>query len=216
LASISWCKNPCDILNESSRVFSPWAFGNENSRVLSPCDIVNKSLQVFSPWAFQNESSRVLKNLSNLRLFSMHSQDLSWQFPEFHSEYKCQAIFETCCQKEFEIELCLSSDINLCISEQYTKSSWWWNYFKSSPLLEFYTRVFLALLKCFDIIQQRNLTFVKCRELELQLKRNQLRKHDYMAYIIQVNGALPVMTCPVHVIFILLAYHIAAFKCTWG
>jgi hypothetical protein len=59
---------------------------------------LNESLQVFSPWAFQNESSRVLKNLSNLRLFSTHSRDLSWQFPKFHSKYKCQAIFETCCR----------------------------------------------------------------------------------------------------------------------
>jgi hypothetical protein len=88
----------------------------------------------------------------------------------------------------------------------------WRDYFKSSPLLELYTRVFLALLKCFDIIQQRYFTFVKCHELELQLKRNQLRKHDYMAYITQVNGALPVIISPVHMTLILLVYHIAAFK----
>jgi hypothetical protein len=88
----------------------------------------------------------------------------------------------------------------------------WRNYFKASPLLELYTRVFLALLKCFDIIQQRDFTFVKCHEFELQFKRNQLRKHDYMAYITQVNGALPVILSPVHMTLILVAYHIAAFK----
>ena len=198
--------------NENSRVFGPWACWNENSRVFSPWARRNENSRVFSPWACWNENSRNLKYLNNLRLFSMHSQDLSWQFPKFHSEYKSQAIFETCWQEEFEIKLCPSSDIELCISEQYTKSSWWWNYFKSSPLLELYTQVFLALLKCFDIIQQRDLIYVKCHELELQLKRNQLRKHDYMAYLTQVNGALPVVTNPVHMTYTLLAYHIAVWK----
>ena len=100
---------------------------------------------------------------------------------------------------------------NSCGEIPNLKNSWR-DYFKSSPLLELYTQVFLALLKCFDIIQQQDSIFVKCHELELQLKRNQLRKHDYMAYVTQVNGALPVIISPVHMTLILLAYHIAAFK----
>jgi hypothetical protein len=114
-ATNSWCESSCGISNASSWFLSPCGISNKSSRVVSPCGISNKSSRVLSPdgisnkcsrvlSAFGNENSRVLQNLSNLRLFSMHSRDLSWQFPKFHSEYKHQAIFETCCQKELEIK----------------------------------------------------------------------------------------------------------------
>jgi hypothetical protein len=46
----------------------------------------------------------------------------------------------------------------------------WW---KSSPLLELYTRVFLTWINCFDLGFQYNI----CLEIMLKLQRNFLRKH---------------------------------------
>ena len=109
-------------IHENSRVFGPRAGRNDNSRVFSPWASQNENSRVFSPGACRNENSRDLKNLNNLRLLSMHSRDLSWQFPKFHSEYKCQAIFETCWQEEFEIKLCPSSDIELCYKSLWSKT----------------------------------------------------------------------------------------------
>ena len=60
---------------------------------------------------------------------------------------------------------------------------------KLTFLLKLYIRVFFSFLKYLDIVEQRNKNKIKCHELQLQLKRNQLRKHDYFAFIKQVNGA---------------------------
>ena len=181
----SWREiNPMPDLKNSWREINPIPDLRNSWREINPIPDLKNSWQEINSMPSLKNSWREIKPMPNVK----NSWKESNPMPDFKNSWR---------------ELNIMPNL---------KNSWR-DYFKSSPLLELYTRVFLALLKCFDIIQQRDLTFVKCHELELQLKRNQLRKHDYMAHITQVNGALPVITCPVYIPFILLAYHIAAFKC---
>jgi hypothetical protein len=81
----------------------------------------------------------------------------------------------------------------------------WWN---SSPLLELYTRVFLTLIRCFDLEFQRN----NCLKISLKLQRNFLRKHDYMVYMRNINGLWPIINNLSYLMSRLIMYHFAVFK----
>jgi hypothetical protein len=161
----------------------------------------SESVYTLSPWAPQNESSYSLSNWNKSSYFLSPWASLS-SFEIL--EYKCQG-FETCWQESAVRKPCLNLDINLCHSKLHSQFYRWWIHFKLSPLIELYTRIFLTLLDCFDIVLQRNNCAIKCFEIGLKLKRNLFRKHDYAAFMKQGNGALAVMTCS------LLIYHVAAF-----
>jgi hypothetical protein len=150
-----------------------------------------------SPWALQNKSSYILSPWASLSSFEI-------------LEYKCQG-FETCWQESAVRKPCLNLDINFCHSELHSQFYWWWIHFRLSPLIELYTRIFLTLLDCFDIVLQRNNCAIKCFEIGLKLKRNLIRKHDYATFMKQGNGALAVIISPAQLIYSLLIYHIAAF-----
>ena len=81
-------------------------------------------------------------------------------------------------------------------------------------LLEFYIRCWLAVQKCFTFILQRDFIQVKCQEINLKLKRNMFRKHDFLAYMKNINGAQVVMVNLIPVLCILVRYHILAFHIT--
>ena len=81
----------------------------------------------------------------------------------------------------------------------------WWN---SSPLLELYTRVFLTLIKCFDLGFQHNI----CIKTSLKLQRNLLRKHDYIVYMRKISSLLLVIHNLSYLMSRLIMYHSAVFK----
>jgi hypothetical protein len=147
-----------------------------------------------SPWAFCNESSYSLNLWTSLSLFG----------------YKCQH-FETCWQ-EFAIKhQCLNFNINTYHSALHSQFYCWWIHFKLSPLIEFYTRVFLTFLDCFDIVLQHDICAIKVFEIGLKLKRNLIRRHDYATLMSQGNGASAVIISPAQLSCSLLIYHVAAF-----
>ena len=114
-------------------------------------------------------------------------------------------------QEFIGIKSCLNFDINICPLESQSYAFWLWFQLKSSPLLELYTRIFLTLLDCFDIVLQHDICAVKVFEIGLKLKRNIIRKHDYAAMMKQGNGASAVIIIPVQLTCSLLIYHVAAF-----
>jgi hypothetical protein len=107
---------------------------------------------------------------------------------------------------------CLYCNAMLCGSDFGVPFSWWWKHLKTSPLLEFYIRVWLTLLKCFDVISQHDISAIKALEISLKLKRYLFRKHDYAAYMTNINGALPVVISLACLTCIALSYHVVAFK----
>lgn len=87
-------------------------------------------------------------------------------------------------------------------------------YVNFPALLEFYIRCWLAVQKCFTFILQKDFIQVKCQEISLKLKRNMFRKHDFLAYMKDINGAQVVMVNLTPVLCILVRYHILAFHIT--
>ena len=110
-----------------------------------------------------------------------------------------------------EKSFCLSLDIDSCYY-QSNIFSWWWNHIKSSPLLEFYIRICFALMQYIFPISQRSLCKVRCKEINMQMKRNLFRKHDFIIFMKQLNAAQLIWINLSAVICIPLKYYILAFK----
>jgi hypothetical protein len=116
---------------------------------------------------------------------------------------------ETYWQEFTAIKSCLNFDRPL---ELQSYAFWLWNQLKSSLLLELYARLFLTLFENFDMVLQHDISAIKVLEVSLKLKQNLFRKHDYAAFMKQVNGASSVIISPAQLTCNLFIYHIGAFK----
>ena len=127
-----------------------WNESSESVYTLSPWAPQNESSYSLSPWAPWNESSYILSLLAS---WNNCSYTLSpWAYLNSF-KYKCRD-FEICWQESAITKPCLNLDINLCHLELHNQFYWWWIHFKTSLLIQLYTRIFLTLLDCFDIVLQ--------------------------------------------------------------
>jgi hypothetical protein len=86
----------------------------------------------------------------------------------------------------------------------------WWSFIKTSPLLELYARAYYALQNLFVLVLQKDICLIKCQEINLSLKRNMFKKHDFAVYIKNLkDGCLLIMSL---ILCIVLIYHIVAFQ----
>jgi len=131
---------------------------------------------------------------------------------DFNLSTSCGSFSETYCHAVHLAEHCVYCNAVSCGSDISGPFSSWWKHLKASPLLEFYIRVWFTFLECFDIIQQHDVSAVKALEISLKLKRHLLRKHDYVAYMGNINGALPVVISPACLACIGLSYHVVALS----
>jgi hypothetical protein len=129
--------------------------------------------------------------------------------PNLKFDYHYTTKSETYWQEFTDIKSCLNFD---CPLESQSYAFWLWNQLKSSPLLELYTRLFLTLFDNFDIVLQHDISAIKALEVSLKLKQNLFRKHDYAAFMKQLNGASLVIISPAQLTCNLFVYHIGAFK----
>ena len=85
-----------------------------------------------------------------------------------------------------------------------------WLHLRSSPLLELYVRAFLAFLRLFTIITQRDLLSVKCQELDLKLKRNILTCHDFATLMNRIGGCSTTLNFAYYIVYLIIFHHMAA------
>jgi hypothetical protein len=196
-----------DTLNESSLLI-PRAFGWLQSYTALTVEIPVQST-VHHSWSqlltcipnnclsFENQSFVILSPWAILTL------------PNLKFDYHYTTKSEKYWQEFTDIKSCLNFD---CPLESQSYAFWLWNQLRSSPLLELYTRLFLTLFDNFDIVQQHDISAIKVLEVSLKLKQNLFRKHDYAAFMKQLNGASLIIISPAQLTCNLFAYHIGAFK----
>jgi hypothetical protein len=205
-------QSPWAIQNESQ---SPWAMQNLALKTEMNIQIIEKN-QIL---AFKtNNNTQCLWKLSNMnyniqkcKRFDIKDNQV-YHIHSFEPFYinKVSTITGCAIDKTMTAKsLCLSLDINLC--NQSNRFSWW-NHIKSSPLLEFYIRMCFSLIKYMFPISQRSTCAIRCREINMKMRRTLFRKHDFLIYMKQLNGAQLIWTNLSAVICIALRYHILAFK----
>jgi len=69
----------------------------------------------------------------------------------------------------------------------------------------------LTILNYYDVVLQHNTCSIKCFEVNLKLQRNLFRKHDYLAYMANINGSLPVIMNLSFFMSVLLTCHLLVF-----
>ena len=188
-----------DILNESSLLI-PRAFGWLQSHTAPTVEIPVQSI-VHHSW------SQLLTCVPSNIYSSFENQSFVILSPWAIVTYITKS--ETYCQEFTAIKSCLNFD---CPLELQNYAFWLWNQLKSSPLLELYARLFLTLFDNFDIVLQHDISAIKVLEVSLKLKQNLFRKHDYAAFMKQLNGASSVIISPAQLTCNLFIYHIGAFK----
>jgi hypothetical protein len=113
---------------------------------------------------------------------------------------------------------CVELSPGLCRSD-YTFSEYvdlklhqLWLHLRSSPLLELYVRALFTLLRLFTIISQRDLLSVKCQELDLKLRRNILRSHDFATLMKRVGGCSTILNFANYIVYLIIFHHLSALQ----